>query len=523
MLAVSWVTAAPVIVSVDEALTRIEGPEADSLTFFGQPLAGGDLNGDRLDEILTAASSDGDGLRDRVFIFRGGSSLDPASPAPTETTISGPPMLELLILAPAEGDLTASSIAIGDVNGDAINDLVLASPGASANGRTDNGVIHVLWGGQDLFDLPVIDLAQPTSWDLRIVGAAGFDDTGGGGPFGGFDAQALAVGNLNGDQYRDIIIGAHFGGPLGSAGPFGQVHVVFGEDFASGTEIDLATTGPTGRDILITGRGDGDHLGEVVAAADLDGDTVDELILPNSFFSQLGILSTEGRVHIFKGRATGWPATINLGSQDADITISGTTGYDQLGSTAAVGDFNGDTITDLAVAAEGDETGSDPDPNASEGLVHVYLGGARFAPASARYEVDADPADLVIVGRPTGSLGVYPIAAGDIDGDGRDDLILPHRDAAMPGMSQQGITDIVLGRPSFGPAQVLRLGDGESDFAIVGNSLDQAGSWAATADTDNSGEAEVLVSSSFRGGGKGAVWIFRLVDGELAPAGLLLR
>jgi hypothetical protein len=507
--------------SVADAPLTILGPAGTSTTFFGQPLASGDLNGDGFEEFITSSSNDGDDLLDRVFIFRGGPDFVSARVATPETIALASAEADVTILAAAENDLTASSVAIGDVNGDTFNDLVIASPGASTAPRVGNGVVHVLYGGADFFDTAVIELAVAGSWDIQIAGAASGSDTGGSGSlFGGFDAQALAVGNLNGDPFGDLIIGAHFGGPVGSAGPNGHVFVVFGEDFPTGTELDLARVGVGGRDVLITGHGDGDVLGEVVLAGDLDGDGLDEVIIPNAFFSNLGFFSSEGRVHIFKGRTSDWPAVVSLTATNADITISGGAVGDELGATAAVGDFNGDGIIDLAAVAMGDVIGSET----TEGIAHVYLGGARFAPASAAFTIDSAVADLRVVGRDGGSLGFFPIDAGDANGDDRDDLFLTHRDSSVGGGASQGVTDIVLGQFTFAPSEIRRLDNGDADFALTGEAGDQAASWATGADMDNDGRDEVFVSSSFRNGGEGAVWMFSLPQAPPpATAGVTLH
>lgn len=485
--------------TVEDAQLTIRGPVADA--FFAQPLAGGDLDGDGLAEVITAASEPGDGLRDRVFVFRGAPDFISSRVHAPEVVSLEAVSAELEILAATEGDLTASSIAVGDVNGDGVDDLLLAAPWATAGGRIYAGIVHVLLGGADFFGSPVIDLAAPGSWDVRIFGPSAYADTGGGGPSlfgGGFDAQALAVGNLNGDSFGDLVIGAHNAGALGGFGYEGMVFVLFGRAFTSGSTFDLAT--PGGHDVRICGAAAGDEMGEMVAVGDVSGDGLDDLIIGDSHWAPSFSLIDVGRVHILRGRAS-WPQTIDLASAAADITLRGTASYDEVGASLALGDLNGDGVSDLAIGA----------PGLAEG-VHAYLGGVRFT-GSGSFTLAQDPGDFAVAGFAGGSLGSWPIAAADVDGDGLDDLLLGQRDAPVGGVNQAGAIDVVRGQLWFPPGQRLDLDAGQFDFRVHGTlARDMIGTWTAAADTDGDGFAEILGGSSFRGDDRGAVWVINAVS-----------
>jgi hypothetical protein len=82
----------------------------------------------------------------------------------------------------------------------------------------------------------------------------------------------------------------------------------------------------------------------------------------------------------------------------------------------------------------------------------------------------------------------------------------------------------VLGQFTFAPSEIRRLDNGDADFALTGEAGDQAASWATGADMDNDGRDEVFVSSSFRNGGEGAVWMFSLPQAPPpATAGVTLH
>lgn len=505
---VAAVASAGVTLTPDNAVFTVFGPATTSLSFMAQPLEGGDLDGDGFDDIVCGISSGGDGLRDRVVVFRGEAGFVSArvnSPELVDLALGASP--ELTILAAAEDDLLASSVAIGDVNGDAFNDLVLGAPGRTAAGRSFAGVVYVLFGGPALFASPVIDLGVAGAADVTILGAEAFADTGGGGlsPFGGFDARALAVGNLNGDAFGDIAIGAHFGANSGGFGPNGRVYLVFGRAFTSPTTLDLAVSGVSGYSVRITGADDGDEIGTALAIGDLSGDGLDDLVIGNPYFSPTISSFFFGQAMVLRGRAS-WPATIALASTPADIRIQGTANSDEAGDTVTIGDFNNDGIDDLAVGAPGDDAVTAGGP--ISGRIHVYLGGPRFTPASATYTVDANRAEMIVEGLSGGGLGGWPSAAADVDGDGFDDLVGAMRDA----YSQLGAIAVVRGRTAAQLPLTVDLPGGGHDWLIQGVAhRDTVGTWAGTADLDGDGFAEVLAGSSFRGGDTGGFWVFNVL------------
>ena len=190
----------------------------------------------------------------------------------------------------------------------------------------------------------------------------------------------------------------------------GEVYVVYGRDGTG--PLDLATTTA---DVTIYGAATGDRLGEGVAAGDVDGDGLDDLLLPAPFAVSLTGVKDAGRTYAVTSPP---PPEIDLASYVAAATVYGTDDGDQLGHVTAAGDADGDGNDDLLLTAvSADGLGNSVD----------LAGEAAFLRSSslkAVVDTAAGGADSVIYGRDTRDRLGRSAAMGDVDGDGREELIL---------------------------------------------------------------------------------------------------
>jgi hypothetical protein len=201
-------------------------------------------------------------------------------------------------------------------------------------------------------------------------------------------------GDVNGDGYADVIVGARNDDSAGTDA--GRIFVYLG---GAGTAFDVSS------DATVDGLAAGDSLGSSVAGAgDVNGDGFADVIAGAPYYDS-GPTTDAGRCHLFFGG----PGTFDI---VPDATLFGTSApMDEFGiSVAGAGDLNGDAFADVVVGAwRNDGGGTDA------GRAWVYLGGAGTF-------------DIMFDGFPAGAagdgLGYSVSGAGDVNGDGFDDLMV---------------------------------------------------------------------------------------------------
>jgi len=486
--------AAPTPFAASDAGTTYGGPVAGA--DWGRPLACGDLDGDGFEEVLVAASQSSGGFLSRVYVLRGG----PRAHGRGEVDLSTTPPDQVILGAELDDNL-GSSVAAGDVNGDGVDDLLVCASTADYAGIEDRGIAYLIYGGSGFFTAAVRDLADPNQWSLRILGPVAGGDMGGSNLFGGLDAQAAGIGRLNNDVYGDIALGVHLATGGGSAS--GRVYVIFGGPIAPGWTLNLAVSGQY--NVRINGRAAYDELGTVVLTGDLTGDGLDELILPNQYASR-GLLTSEGAVHIFRGRAT-WANTYNLASTPADVTLWGARRQDELGASAAVGDFNGDGRTDLAVGAPGADAGA-LNTQRGDGFVYGLLGSPAYQTGMFTIDYATATPDFLLVGEGEENLGTL-VSAGDFNGDGVSDIAAAEW---FGGPETNGVVEVLFGR-SFAAGETYTA-NVDTDLHIVGAANDRISFSLGAADTNGDGLNEILFGTPFNNEDRGTVYVFTYVSGD---------
>jgi len=210
-----------------------------------------------------------------------------------------------------------------------------------------------------------------------------------------FGKAVASAGDVNNDNYEDVIVGAHYYYNTGTTQ--GRAYIYLGSDTGLSTSY-----------IWSVGDEDPDYYAQfgrsVGSAGDFNCDGYDDVIVGAHAYS--GTYAGEGYVKVFYGMPTGVYTS-------AGWTVNGSAGYEAYGSAVATaGDVNGDGCDDIIIGAEG--WNNDPETH-SEGAVFVYHGGSTPV-TTYEWMVQADQNNP--------GLGTLVDTAGDVNGDGYDDIIV---------------------------------------------------------------------------------------------------
>ena len=409
----------------------------------------GDVNGDGFSDVIVGAYTYDAGEPDEgaAFLFFGG-----ASGIPTGNPTSAAARLEADQNGAALGYSVASA---GDVNGDGYGDVIVGAPYFSS-GEAAEGAAFVFLGN-----------ASGISNGNPGTAAAQLESNQGSAQFGWSVASA---GDVNGDGYGDVIVGA----PAYDAGESDEGAAFIFQGGASG----IANGNPsTAAAQLESDQGSAALGWSVASAGDVNGDGYGDVILG----AQIWDAQAAGAAFIFQGGASG------IASQDVTTAagkLESNQGGARLGvSVASAGDVNGDGYADVIVGAYQYNQGQ-----AGEGAAFVFHGSsagiANGNPGTAATRLEANEASAL--------MGASVASAGDVNGDGYADVIVGAHlldagalDAGAALVFLGGSSGIPNGNPFTAAAQLV------SDHP----STDLGFSVAGAGDVNGDGFADVIVGA----------------------------
>ncbi len=352
-----------------------------------------------------------------------------------------------------------------DVNGDGYPDVVTSSYNYSGGGGTGRLYIFHSSGATG------VSTAGAGAANTIITGGAPLDNFG----------YSVALGDVNGDGYADVISGA----PLYSTAT-GRVYVFH----SSGTN-GVTITGVGSASSTITGETVNDNFGSSVASGDVNGDGYADVIAGARTYPNTG---NTGRVYIFHSSGTGG-VSITLAASASRI-ISGEAGSAQCGSSLATGDVNGDGYADVIAGA--------PAYSGAQGRAYIF----HSAGSSGISIILAASASRIITGEAGGGGDYFGVAvtAGDINGDGYSDVV-----AGANGYSAGVYNGRVYVFHSTGTGGVSITAAGSASSILTGvSNNDHLGFSVATGDINGDGYYDV-VTGAYRwnsNGNTGRVYIF---------------
>lgn len=416
------------------------------------------------------------------------------------------------------GSQQGRSAGLADVDGDGIPDKVVCAPYATTSANTGAALVYKgdsaggfssspssMLTGDDVFGASFVNLPKVSNSDTEkfAIGALYGDGTdvslsgsvsvyqgGSGGPQlikklageGPLDrfGFSLAAGDLDGDGYNDLVVGAQYNTPSSLLYQQGAVYVYFGPDFARSIPL-RATSANKG-------------LGWAVASGDINGDGKSDLLI-----------SASGKVLVYYGGAPFGAGSATPVSVDSpNLTVKSTaSGFGK--AITVIGDVNRDGIIEIAIGAPNAVVGT----NRDIGAVYIIKGTAT---GTVDLGAATPPADLIV--KINGAalfdrFGSSIVPVGDVDVDSKADFAVSAPLADVNTNDTSGKVYLFKGKDINASTTLANA------TAFKGSMIDQSyGTFIASA-----GTGRLMIGAPTANMNTGSAFMVDLATGEVVTGG----
>lgn len=395
---------------------------------------------------------------------------------------------------------------IGDINADGYDDVLIGAINAAGagNATSASGEAYVVFGKADWSATPTLELSALNGANGFLLNGAGASDFAGG--------SVSGAGDVNADGFADFLVGAYLGDGVGNAKTSsGETYLVFGKATWTAALNMSTLNGTTG--VILYGADAGDQSGKAVSGAgDVNGDGfADFLIGAAGGDGSDNSKDASGETYLVFGKAD-WSATptVTLGSLNGTtgVTFFGSVKEDASGkSVGDAGDVNGDGFADIIIGAP--DADGPSNITTISGETYVVFGKANWSgtPTVNLGALNGTTGFVLNGVNSNDSSGTSVDGAGDVNGDGFDDIIIGA--PAANGIdnvldSTKGESYVVFGKASWSATSSVNLSslNGTNGFIVYGVTMnDSVGtSVHGIGDLNGDGLDDILISAMYAAG-----------------------